>query len=224
MNFETFALFAITEFLLSMTPGPAVLLVIGLSMRQGFGIGFAATLGILCTNALFFSLSALGIGALILASSVLFTALKWIGAAYLAYLGFGMLRPLIRRLRHKVSSDRELDLQQASRIVPKTTQTKLRSFSQGFTLQASNPKNLAFFVAMAIMHAAHHVRLACRSRKNLGNAGFQGGAKKTPTKVRISQGFLAFPGSLVVLQCIIRPSNSRCSKKAIRNQYTPMKP
>ncbi|KIT15790.1 LysE family translocator [Jannaschia aquimarina] len=81
MTFETIALFALTEFLLSLTPGPAVLLVIGLSMRQGCRIGFMATLGILSTNAVFFTLSALGVGALIPASATLFTILKWVGAA-----------------------------------------------------------------------------------------------------------------------------------------------
>ncbi len=81
MDLGTLALFALTEFLLSLTPGPAVLLVIGLSMRQGFRIGFLATLGILSTNAVFFTLSAIGIGALIIASATLFTIVKWIGAA-----------------------------------------------------------------------------------------------------------------------------------------------
>ena len=85
MDLDAIALFTPTEFLLSLTPGPAVLLVIGLSMRQGFRIGFMATLGILFTNAVFFTLSALGVGALVLASATLFTILKWIGAAYLVY-------------------------------------------------------------------------------------------------------------------------------------------
>ena len=149
MQLETIALFALTEFLLSLTPGPAVLLVIGLSMRQGFRIGFMATLGILSTNAVFFTLSALGIGALILASATLFTVLKWVGAAYLVYLGLGMVRPLVKRFWKKESVDEEgLDLEDARKAVPKRKQSALRSFWQGFSLQASNPKNLAFFVAI----------------------------------------------------------------------------
>ena len=148
MNIETIALFALTEFLLSLTPGPAVLLVVGLSIRHGFRIGFMATLGILSTNALFFTLSALGIGALILASAFLFTILKWAGAAYLVYLGIVMLLPLAKRFWHRRTPEKGLDLEEARQLSPKSKQTSISSFWQGFSLQASNPKNLAFFVAI----------------------------------------------------------------------------
>jgi len=148
VDLNTLALFALTEFLLSLTPGPAVLLVIGLSMREGFRIGFMATLGILSTNAVFFTLSALGIGALIVASATLFTIIKWVGAAYLVYLGVGMIAPLVRRLWQKRSFGKGLDLSEAKAAAPKFPQTAVKSFWQGFTLQASNPKNILFFVAI----------------------------------------------------------------------------
>jgi len=148
VDLNTLALFALTEFLLSLTPGPAVLLVIGLSMREGFRIGFMATLGVLSTNAVFFTLSALGIGALIVASSTLFTIIKWVGAAYLVYLGVGMIVPLVRHLWQKRSFGKGLDLSEAKAAAPKFPQTAVKSFWQGFTLQASNPKNILFFVAI----------------------------------------------------------------------------
>ncbi len=148
MDFNTLALFALTEFLLSLTPGPAVLLVIGLSMRQGFRIGFMATSGILSTNAVFFTLSALGIGALIVASATLFTIIKWVGAAYLVYLGVGMVMPLAKRLWQRRSFGEGLDLSEAKAAAPKVPQTAAKSFWQGFALQASNPKNILFFVAI----------------------------------------------------------------------------
>lgn len=148
MDLNTLALFALTEFLLSLTPGPAVLLVIGLSMRQGFRIGIMATLGILSTNAVFFTLSALGIGALIVASATLFTIIKWVGAAYLVYLGVGMVLPLAKRLWYKRSVGEGLDLSEAKAAAPKVLQTAVKSFWQGFALQASNPKNILFFVAI----------------------------------------------------------------------------
>lgn len=153
MSLEMIALFALTEFLLSLTPGPAVLLVIGLSMREGFRIGFMATLVTLSTNVVFFTLSALGVGAVILASATLFTLLKWVGAAYLVYLGIGMIAPIAKRLwRERVRGERSLegglDLDEAREAAPRERQTAVRSFWQGFSLQASNPKNLAFFVAI----------------------------------------------------------------------------
>lgn len=148
MDVNTIALFAITEFLMSLTPGPAVLLVIGMSIRHGFRIGFAAILGILSTNAFFFTLSALGVGVLIVASTALFTTLKYIGAAYLIYLGIGMIGPFAKRCWQHRRSHVGLDPAEAWISAPATPPSLPRSFWQGFSLQASNPKNIAFFVAI----------------------------------------------------------------------------
>jgi len=113
------------------------ILVLGLSVRHGFKIGSAATLGIISTNAVYFTLSALGVGALIVASSTLFTVIKWIGAAYLAYLGVNMLRPLVRRLRGQVDHDKQvIDVAEASRKVRSMEYNTWKAFTQGFMLQA----------------------------------------------------------------------------------------
>ena len=149
MSFETLTLFIVTETLLSLSPGPAVLLVLGLSVRHGFKIGFGATLGILATNAVYFTLAALGVGAMIIASAVLFTIIKWAGALYLAYLGLNMLKPLLLSLRKsKQTNASTIDVQQASRAVRNESKEFTKSFFRGFMLQASNPKNIAFFVAI----------------------------------------------------------------------------
>jgi len=149
VDFETLSLFIVTETLLSLTPGPAVLLVLGLSVRHGFKIGFGATLGIVATNAVYFTLAALGVGAMILASATLFTVIKWVGAAYLAYLGFNMLKPLVKSLLTSKSKNvSAINVQKASRAVRNEAKDFKRSFARGFTLQASNPKNIAFFVAI----------------------------------------------------------------------------
>ncbi|VAW21076.1 hypothetical protein MNBD_ALPHA11-1762 [hydrothermal vent metagenome] len=149
MELETLGLFILTETLLSITPGPAVLLVLGLSVRYGFKIGFGATLGILSVNAVYFTLAALGVGAMILASATLFTAIKWIGAAYLVYLGVMMLRPLFIRFWGKSDSkDEVINVANASMAVADDKKDFRGSFVRGFILQASNPKNIAFFVAI----------------------------------------------------------------------------
>lgn len=151
MTLETLALFAATEFLLSLTPGPAVMLVVGLSMRQGARAGHFVSLGVLLANAFYFALSALGVGALILTSAALFTALKWIGAAYLAWLGARMAWPLLRRLwreRGAGTPETGLDLDAASRAAPANVHGAWALVGRGFVLQCSNPKNLAFFVAI----------------------------------------------------------------------------
>lgn len=147
MDYNTLLLFILTETLLSITPGPAVLLVIGLALRNGFKISFAAALGIIATNAVYFTLAALGVGAAILASATLFTIIKWVGAAYLVYLGLQMLVPFIKGFMHS-NNKSAIDIEDAKSAAKKVQQTPQKAFAKGFVLQASNPKNIAFFVAI----------------------------------------------------------------------------
>lgn len=141
MSLETILLFALTEFLLSLTPGPAVLLVLGLAIRGGARLGLGASAGIIATNVVYFGLSALGVGALIIASGTLFTIVKWVGAAYLAYLGIQMIRPLVRHLVHGVPAE-------AATVPAAGLPSAGAAFRRAMMVQASNPKNLAFFVAL----------------------------------------------------------------------------
>jgi len=85
-------LFAGTEFVLSLTPGAAVLLVMSQGLRGGAKASLLGALGIIDGNAICFTVSALGLGALIMTSAVLLYAIKWAGAAYLIYLGAKMIR------------------------------------------------------------------------------------------------------------------------------------
>jgi homoserine/homoserine lactone efflux protein len=131
MTLRTWALFTLTELLLCFSPGPAVLFVVGSALRHGAPASLRSNLGILSANALYFALSAAGLGALLLASYTLFTALRWAGAAYLVWLGVQLLRPA----KGEPGAMREVPGAQ-------------RLYLSGAALQLANPKTLVFFVAL----------------------------------------------------------------------------
>ena len=130
MPLQTWLAFCITEAVLCLTPGPAVLFVVSAAMSRGGWNGLAASLGILAGNAFYFLVSATGIAAVILASSQLFTAVKWCGAAYLLWMGSRLL------------------LSRAAAPMASAPQPIRRSPLGGFIVQAANPKALVFFIAL----------------------------------------------------------------------------
>src|SRR5205085_8411867 len=87
MTLETWVLFTLTEAALCVTPGPAVLLVLSQGLTRGTRASVAANLGILTGNACYFALSATGLGAVLVASYEVFSLIRWLGAAYLVWLG-----------------------------------------------------------------------------------------------------------------------------------------
>jgi homoserine/homoserine lactone efflux protein len=133
MTLATWLLFCLTETALCIIPGPAVLLVLSTALRRGFPSATRATAGILAGNTMYFALSATGIAAVIVASHVVFGALKWAGAAYLVWLGLRML--LARAGGHGGAGERPAG--NAERI-----------FVRAFIVQAANPKALVFFIAL----------------------------------------------------------------------------
>ncbi len=134
MTLETWALFALTETALCFTPGPAVLLVLSQGLTRGTGASVSANLGILAGNACYFALSATGLGAVLVASYEVFSAIRWIGAAYLVWLGVSAF----------VGKSAVLAVAPARGVPPSRT----RTFANGVVLQVANPKALVFFVAL----------------------------------------------------------------------------
>lgn len=134
MAWSTLVLFFVTEVALALTPGPAVLFVLGTALRGGFGPSVGATLGILFANALYFAASAFGLGFLVARFETLFLAVKWAGAAYLAYLGISALR----------SEPKPADAGVAA--APRSNGT--RAFGAAVALQLGNPKAILFFTAL----------------------------------------------------------------------------
>lgn len=125
---ETFALFALATFLLTVSPGPGVLYVVARTLSQGRAAGFASMFGIESGEVVWLAAAATGLAALLSASTAALGVLRWGGAAYLVYLG-------VQRWRH---TDAAPSPQRAGLA---------RIFGQGVVTQILNPKVAVFFVA-----------------------------------------------------------------------------
>jgi homoserine/homoserine lactone efflux protein len=109
---------------------------VSLGLARGAAAALRASIGILSANALYFVLSATGIGAMILASWRLFFLVKWIGAAYLVWLGLRMI------------FSRSAGFAQAAAEDTSSATRPMTSFSHGLLTQGANPKALVFFTAL----------------------------------------------------------------------------
>jgi homoserine/homoserine lactone efflux protein len=137
MTFKTWLLFLAMETALSLSPGPAVFYVVSQGVRGALRRTLPAAAGILTANGFYFALSATSLGAIIAASARFFTIAKWVGAAYLIYLGIKALRSASSM--HSVA----LGVESAGH------EGGLRGVYLGaLTLQLANPKALLFFLAL----------------------------------------------------------------------------
>jgi homoserine/homoserine lactone efflux protein len=137
MSFKTWLLFLVMETALSLSPGPAVFYVVSQGVRGALRRSVPAAMGIISANAIYFTLSATSLGAIIAASAGFFTIAKWAGAAYLIYLGIMALRSA--GSSHAVALD---DSQ------PEELGDRRRVYLGALTLQLANPKALLFFLAL----------------------------------------------------------------------------
>ena len=131
MTFETWAAFAAASAILLVIPGPTVLLVVSYALGQGWRAALPLAIGVTLGDFTAMTFSLLGVGALLLASATLFTALKWLGAAYLIYMGVKLFR-----------AGGRLEAAPSRADVP-----AFRLFSHAFLVTSLNPKTLTFFVA-----------------------------------------------------------------------------
>ncbi|MDH4580494.1 leucine efflux protein LeuE [Pseudomonas sp. BN415] len=120
-------------------PGPNSLFVLATAAQRGVGAGYRAASAVFLGDAILMLLSALGIASLLKAEPMLFLGLKYVGAAYLFYLGVGMLRGGWQKLRQPVEQAvpvKDLDVNQP--------------FRKALLLSLSNPKAILFFVSFFI--------------------------------------------------------------------------
>ena len=135
MSIEHWLAFVAASAVLLAIPGPTILLVISYALGHGRKATTATVAGVALGDFTAMTASMLGLGALLAASAAIFTALKWIGAAYLIYLG-------IKLWRVPVSANAtETEEGETSKERP------FRIFLRTYAVTALNPKSIIFFVA-----------------------------------------------------------------------------
>ena len=132
MTLTAWLLYVAAVLVLTVTPGPSVLMCISTSVNLGPRKALVASIGSTTAIVGIMTLSALGLGTALATSESLFTALKWLGAAYLGYLGIKAL----------LSSATEVAVSGGIE-----SSTNRRVYAEGFLVGASNPKALLFFGA-----------------------------------------------------------------------------
>ena len=130
-----FPLFAASAFALSVTPGPDLAYVVGQSLAGGRRAGVISAAGVATGSCTHTVASALGLTALLAASPLLFTIVKFLGAAYLVWLG---LKMIIGSLQRKTNHDA---------VAPVPTANTRSLLLRGFLTTITNPKVLLFFIA-----------------------------------------------------------------------------
>jgi threonine/homoserine/homoserine lactone efflux protein len=124
-------IFVAAALLLLLTPGPAVLYIVARSVDQGRRAGLVSMLGVHAGTLVHVAAAAAGLSALLAASATAFSVVKYLGAAYLVYLG-------VRRLL-----DRSVPGEGASRPARRLR----RDFVDGIVVNVLNPKTALFFLA-----------------------------------------------------------------------------
>jgi len=132
MEFQIFAVFAITTFVVVFSPGPAAITAASQGAANGVSRAAFGVVGIAMANAVYFALSATGIASLIIASHTLFSIIKWVGVGYLIYLGATAI----------------LSKSGGLTVEPGRRSSRTVLFATGFTVEFANPKALLYFAAI----------------------------------------------------------------------------
>ena len=131
-TFAHWVTFFTAAFLLNLSPGPDLAFILGQTARRGIGFGFSAMFGVWSGAFVHVLFAALGLSAILATSALAFSAVKWVGAVYLIWLG-------IQAMRSKGA------------LIPAGAYTSSKGlakiFRQGVWVAVLNPKVAVFFLA-----------------------------------------------------------------------------
>jgi threonine/homoserine/homoserine lactone efflux protein len=201
MQFDHWLAFAAASGILLAIPGPTVLLVISYALGHGRRSALGTVAGVALGDFTAMTASMLGLGALLAASSEVFTVLKWVGAAYLIYLGIKLWRAPV--------SDPGAD-------AGAVEVGRARMFLHAYAVTALNPKSIVFFVAflpqfldtaapalpqmivceatfivMATLNALLYGLMASAARRTIRKPAVQRAVNRTGGSLLIGAGLLA---------------------------------
>jgi threonine/homoserine/homoserine lactone efflux protein len=200
MSFAHWLAFAAASCILLAIPGPTVLLVISYALGHGRKPAAAIVAGVALGDLTAMTASMVGLGALLATSAALFSGLRWIGGAYLVYLGIKLWRAPVQAA----------DAAQAPSINPR------RMLLHAYAVTALNPKGIIFFVAfvpqflvasqpfwpqvlvlettfvtLAIINSALYSLMASAARKQLRQPRVQRAVNRTGCSILVGAGIFA---------------------------------
>jgi homoserine/homoserine lactone efflux protein len=143
MDLAVWLYYLLATIILSLTPGPGVFSSISSGLHHGVRLGVWNAIGMQAANLVYVAVVALGLGAILLASETLFEIIKWLGVAYLIYLG-------VVTWRSKPPGDRS-QLDAGCTLSPNEddhARTAREIFTHGFLVNITNPKGIIFFAAI----------------------------------------------------------------------------
>jgi threonine/homoserine/homoserine lactone efflux protein len=203
MSFQHWLAFATASAILVAIPGPTVLLVISYALAHGRKSAMATVFGVGLGDFTSMTCSMVGLGAFLLTSATLFTVLKWIGAAYLIYMG-------IKLWRVPVGSASKAEMQDTGETRP------WRIFLHAYIVTALNPKGIIFFIAflpqfletshplvpqmllfeatflvLGMTNASLYALMAAAARKTIRKPAVQRGVNRIGGSLLIGAGLLA---------------------------------
>ncbi|MCV2401438.1 LysE family translocator [Marinomonas sp. C2222] len=133
MTLESGITFFIAIFIFGVTPGPGIFAIMAKSMSKGAKASVSLCVGMVMSDIVYLVMACYGLAAIASAWEEVFIAIRYIGAAYLIYLGWKMWTAPI------VSPDDQSKQYES--------QSEMASFLQGFMISASNPKVVLFYIA-----------------------------------------------------------------------------
>ncbi|RUM24275.1 LysE family translocator [Rhizobium vallis] len=134
MSLEAWIAFAAASAIMLAIPGPTILLVVSYALGHGRRTAFATVSGVALGDFTAMTASLFGLGAVLATSAALFTVLKWIGGAYLIWLGIKLWRAPV--IGEPVADNDNLPEEKSLKI-----------FLHAYVVTALNPKSIVFFVA-----------------------------------------------------------------------------